>query len=564
MERTQKPEVIFRKAAPIGSSPHLMCQMPAYEGPKQGLTVLKKGAVFLERGIPLPCDIIWERDTGVTLRDGKVIYVDIFRPVGEEKVPAILSWSPYGKEVPQTAPPGVNEELLSGLAKFEGPDPAYWCNHGYAIINVDNRGCFGSEGNAHFWGSQEAQDGYDVIEWAASQEWCNGKVSMSGNSWLAIAQWFIAAEQPPHLAAIAPWEGVSDIYREDVLKGGIPDIGFNESVTSSIQGNYLVEDVPAMVRNYPLMNPYWEDKRAKLEKITVPAYIVGSWTNNLHTNGTFEAFRLISSKEKWLRVHNTHEWHDYYVPENVEDLRRFFDKYLKGIENGWEQTPTIRLSVLDPGGTDQLYRPENEWPLARTQYEKLYLDAASGTLSPMPIAQESSVSYRADDGQGQASFTIRFDEDTELTGYFKLRVWVEVKGAEDMDLFTIVQKLDEQGNVIEAQAGPFKYPGTTGRQRVSKRQTDPERSTDWLPFHTHTEEQLLQPGEIVPCEIAIWPTGMLWHKGEQLRLTVAGFNLVPLPLPGIPGPITRNKGYHVIHTGGRFDSHLLVPKIPRA
>ena len=147
------------------------------------------------------------------------------------------------------------------------------------------------------------------------------------------------------------------------------------------------------------------------------------------------------------------------ITENVEDLRRFFDKYLKGIENGWEQTPTIRLSVLDPGGTDQLYRPENEWPLARTQYEKLYLDAASGTLSPMPIAQESSVSYRADDGQGQASFTIRFDEDTELTGYFKLRVWVEVKGAEDMDLFTIVQKLDEQGNVIEGSSWSFQIPG---------------------------------------------------------------------------------------------------------
>jgi putative CocE/NonD family hydrolase len=310
------------------------------------------------------------------------------------------------------------------------------------------------------------------------------------------------------------------------------------------------------------MNAYWEDKSAKLERINAPAYVVASWSNDLHTLGTLEGFRRISSKEKWLRVHNSHEWADYYEPENVEDLRRFFDRYLKSEENDWEQTPQVRVSVLDPGGTGQVKRSQSAWPLERTQYEKLFLDAAHGILSTNPMSQESSARYKADDGQGQASFTIRFDKDMEMTGYLKLRLWVEAEGAEDMDLFVLVQKLDAQGSPLSSPNPMGEYLGPNGRLRVSRRETDRERSFPWLPYHTHRVENLLHPGEIVPCDIPIWPTGMLWHADEQLRLTVSGFNPIPFHLPGIPGPVTRNQGYHVIHTGGKHDSHLLVPVIP--
>jgi predicted acyl esterase len=555
-------EVIFRKAAPTDTPVPPPFRQIHYEGPKPGTTTLSKGTVLMEGGYPLPCDIVWERDVPVPLHDGIIIYIDFFRPADGSDIPAILSWSPYGKSVPQGPPTGVSTGTVSGLQKFEGPDPGYWCNCGYAVANVDARGAYSSQGDIHFWGAVEARDGYNVIEWVASQEWCNGKVGLSGNSWLAIVQWFIAQEHPPHLAAIAPWEGLSDLYRQDILRGGILNIGFNEMVTSTMRGQNRVEDLPAMAQKYPLMNAYWEDKSAKLEKINAPAYVVASWSNDLHTLGTLEGFRRISSKEKWLRVHNSHEWADYYEPENVEDLRRFFDRYLKSEENDWEQTPQVRVSVLDPGGTDQVKRSESAWPLERTQYEKLFLDAAQGILSTNPMSQESSVRYKADDGQGQASFAIRFDKDMELTGYLKLRLWVEAEGAEDMDLFVLVQKLDAQGSPLSSPNPMGKYLGPNGRQRASHRETDRERSFPWLPHHTHRVQNLLHPGEIVQCDIPIWPTGMLWHAGEQLRLTVSGFNPIPFHLPGIPGPVTRNQGYHIIHTGGKYDSHLLVPVIP--
>ncbi len=555
-------EIIFREAKHIGDP-----GAAYYSGFNPSTNILTKGASISKGGLPLPCDILWERDVAVKLRDGVTIYIDIFRPVDTTtKVPAIISWI-SGKSVPhkrQVA--GVSPEALSGLQNFESADPAYWCNHGYAIINPDTRGAFMSDGDIYFWGKSDAHDSYDVIEWASSQDWCNGKVGMSGNSHLAIMQWFTAAEQPPHLAAIAPWEGITDLYRQDICRGGIPNSGFNEQAIAGMTGKNRVEDIPAMLRKYPLMNSYWQDeKTATLENINTPAYIVASWTNDIHVFGTFDGFRRISSKDKWLRVHNTHEWPDYYTPENVEDLRRFFDYYLKDIDNSWKSTPKIRLSVLDPGGKDTLNRVENEWPLARTEHQKLFLDASTGKLSTQPLPKESSTTYQADDGEGQVAFTITFDKETELTGYMKLRLWVEADGSNDMDLYVFVQKLDAQGNLLMAPTIPNVLPdfrGPSGRLRVSHRELDPKRSTPAEPYLTHTMEQLLSPGQIVPVEIGLWPVGMFWHAGQQLRVIVAGYNIVPFHIPGIPQPILRNKGKHIIHTGGKYDSYLQIPFIP--
>lgn len=266
-----------------------------------------------------------------------------------------------------------------------------------------------------------------------------------------------ASENPPHPSAIAPWEGLSNLYREDVLRGGIPNLGFIDVIINSMRGKNYIEDIPAMVQKCPLMNEYWEGKSAHLENIKIPAYIVASWTNDLHTFGTLEGFRRISSKEKWLRIHNTHEWADYYTPENVEDLRRFFDRYLKDKNNGWENTPRIRLSVLDPGGKDILNRIENEWPIAQTQYQKLYLDGSNNLMSQNPIAKESFIRYKADDNTSQASFIYSFDEDTELIGYFKLHLWVESEGSDDMDIFVLIQKLDKDGNPQIIKKGMVNY-----------------------------------------------------------------------------------------------------------
>ncbi len=113
-------------------------------------------------------DVTW--DVAVPLRDGIRIYVDIFRPqTPTDKLPIILTWSPYGKHGPKTFDifpgSGVPEGAVSQYAVWEGPDPTYWTKRGYAVVNADTRGSWGSEGDCEILGPTEGQDGYDVVEW---------------------------------------------------------------------------------------------------------------------------------------------------------------------------------------------------------------------------------------------------------------------------------------------------------------------------------------------------------------------------------------------------------------
>ncbi|WP_328836969.1 CocE/NonD family hydrolase [Streptomyces europaeiscabiei] len=573
--------VAFRPANPLADSD------PPLPPLHERTVLLEKGSVHAEGAYPLPCDIVVDQDVPIPLRTGAVLRGDVYRPATSDPAPVILVYTPYGKRDgwPNAAMYvsrfGVPADHLSGLQAFEAPDPGFWCAEGYAIAVVDTAGTGHSGGDEVFHGTQSGRNAHDVIEWLAAQDWCNGKVGMAGNSQLAMVQWQAAAQQPPHLAAIAPWEGEIDIYRESMVRGGIPDTVFHdEDVAVHIYGENDTEDVTAHTRLYPLVNAYWADKRADLTRITVPAYIVGSWTNGLHTHGTFQAFREISSTDKWLRVHNIHEWTDLADLAQVRDLRRFFDRYLKDIDNGWEDTQRVRLTVLDPGGTDLVGRPEDDWPLARQQWRTMYLDAASGTLGDKPSETEALAEYRGDDDADSVVFTTSpFEHDTEITGYAKLRLWVETPDAEDMDLFAAVHKVDQEGYRqyhLSLPAGPprprekgqppagMAYVGPLGQLRASHRALDPDRSTPSEPYLTHAAEEPLTPGVPVPVEIALWPTSMVVHPGERLVVEVAGHPIGPPTRPGGQQSVlaTRNLGLHRIRTGGDHDSHLLLPVVP--
>lgn len=550
--------VEFKKTPPVEQS--------GYPGFAPGTRVLPAGSVHRQGGQPLAVDVLEERDVALTLRDGTTIYTDVFRPVGEQPVPVILAWSPYGKRggklnldvFPERA--GVPEEWEDGLDKFESVNPGYWVSHGYAVANVDPRGVFASDGDIHLLGRQEAEDEYDTIEWLAAQPWSTGKVALAGNSWLAMAQWFVAALKPPHLAAIAPWEGANDIYRHSAARGGILDDVFPGRILGGLSGNGYTEDQAAAAVARPLYDAYWDSKRADLEAIEVPAYIAASWTNIVHGHGTLEGWRRISSPQKWLRVHNTHEWHDFYTPAHVDDLRRFFDYILKGADNGWEATPPVRLSVLDPGHTDLVDRAESAYPLARQQWRTLFLDAESGALGAAP-AQSSDRAYEPDaDG---IVFRHTFDDETEINGYGKVRLWVSAEDADDLDVFVYLTKIDADGTERQPEIIPGRFHvGPNGRLRASLRELDAERSTASEPFHPFTTVHKLAPGEIVALDIPLWPYAMRFHAGETLQLRVNGEDLLVRPeFPKLPRITTLNRGRHVVYTGGEHDSHLLLPVV---
>ncbi len=590
-----------------------------FEGLVQGTTILPAGYCFEPGRRPFPVDTVLDRDVAVTMRDGIKIYCDIYRPVGDEPVPAILSWGPAGKRgmnnmldgmgmgpggpggpegdmpgAPDMPPPGgpegdggmgsfgdwagrgdmpkmpvthnspprmgIPKTALSGLQAWESLDPAEWVQYGYAIVCADARGCYMSEGDVRYFGKLDAEDIYDTVEALADMPWCSGKVAMGGSSWYAMVQWCAASYAPPHLAAISPWEGEGDLYRDEYMRGGIPMSAM--PATGRTFGYGSIEDISIMMDKYPLYNEYWEDKSWNFENITIPCYIVGSLGSQMHCRGAFDGFRRVSTENKWLRVHNQQEWVDLYDPENQADLRRFFDHFLKGKNNGWENTPHVRLSILDPGGTDRVNVPMDTFPLPRQELKKYYLDAADGQLKPENSAASAAAANEVSEEAGKTSFKLEFTEDTTLLGYCKLKLWVEAQGYDDMDLFVRIQKTNDMGEILYQDSICFLYSGPDAMLRVSLRELDSEKSTENEPVQTIKTVQKLQPGEVVPVEMAFWPTSMVFHAGETLELVVAGFDYMPSRPQDRPTSVVDNKGTHVIHTGGDYDSYLLLPTIP--
>ncbi|KAJ6035909.1 Alpha/Beta hydrolase protein [Penicillium herquei] len=564
-----------------------------YNGLNPGSTVLKKGSQKTPRSRPLQVDTIWERDIIVPLRDGTQLRADIFRPQNPtEKIPILLVWTPYGKsgtgmfsmELVQSRD-GIPEEMLSGYECFEGPDPAEWNLHQYAVAHVDVRGCFKSQGD-HIWhGTAEGRDGYDTIEFLSQFPWSNGCVAMIGNSWLATSQWFIAAERPPHLTCILPLEGLSDVYRETLCRGGVPYLPFWTFLRDNgLYGENKQEDVIAMLERYPLMNEYWEDKRAKAHLIEVPAYVLASMSTGLHTVGSTRCFEDIPHENKWLRLNPTQEWHDLYQPESVSDLKAFLDYFTKDIKNGWEQMPGARISILRFNNSPLVNIPFSSWPPEDTAYEKYYL-ADGDVLHQSHPSESGSVSYESDapamqmdNDSEEVIFKHTFTQKTTLVGPSKAILFMSCADHDDLDIFVQLRKLDRNGKVHQNINIPLedlgvtsdevddinvlKYLGPTGVLRASHRALDSHLSKPHWPMHDHTNPKKITPGQVVRVEIGLWPAAIQFEAGEGIALKVSGHQMILaefVPLRGLFK--TGNKGIHVVHFGGDLASHILIPTV---
>ena len=516
-----------------------------------------------------------ERNVSVPMRDGVRIYVDIYRPAGaagEQGLATLLGWSPYGKHGLSDRlwpPAGVQPGWISRFTAFEAPDPAYWCPLGYAVVFPDPRGAWQSEGELRHNGRGEGEDCYDLIEWLAVCPWSNGKIGMTGVSYLAAIQYLVAALQPPHLAALNPWEGFSDWYREFGYHGGIRETGFAPRGSANLRfSRTRTEDTEANMRAHPLYDAYWQSKDVALQDITTPAFVVASWSDQgLHTRGTLEAFKHMSSRQKWLEVHGRKKWAHYYQPSSREKQRQFFDHFLKGTDDRVLSWPPVQIEVRQ-SAAHYTIRNENEWPLARTRYTPLYLDATTGTLAGSQPATAAVVSYNSESPAERAHFDYTFREPAELTGHMKLRLWVRTEEADDMDLFVALQKLDRSGQEVGFVFYAFyeNGPVALGWLRASHRELDVQRSSSYQPVHRHVREIPLERGVPTPLDIEIWPSSTQFEAGESLRVVVQGHDIYTEALPNLPfarHQELRNRGRHILHTGGAFDAHLLVPLIPR-
>ena len=515
-------------------------------------------------------EITW--DVAVTLRDEVKLYVDIFRPEESDgKLPIILTWSPYGKHGPKTFAifpgSGVPEGSVSKYAVWEGPDPVYWTKKGYAIINADTRGSWGSEGNCEILGPQEGQDGYDVVEWAAALPWSNGRIGLAGVSYLAISQWRIAELNPPHLECIQPFGGFTDVYRDYSHHGGVPETNFVKFMEWSCRCSLgMVEDWVLLHKEHNLFDEYQASKRAKLSQIKVPAYVVADWGDQgLHTRGTLIGFTEMGSKEKWLEVHANKKWQYYYSDPSLRRQEAFFQKFLKDQPSEVDTWSPVTIEVRDRA-YEAKRRNEMEWPLARTEFARKYLDNAFQKLVDDLPSQTSLGSYNSQTLDDGLEYVYTFAEETELTGTMRLRLWVSAEH-EDMDLFVRADKLDCKGAVVPFIAMTMIDDGplALGWLRASHRELDIERSKANQPWLLHHRELPLRPGEVVPVDIEIIASSTRFRPQESLKIVIQGndtfrYDRVQIQLH----EDSVNRGKHFIYTGGIFDSYLTVPRIAAA
>jgi predicted acyl esterase len=511
------------------------------------------------------------RDLPVVVRDGTTLRVNVVLPAGDGRFPVLMSAQPYGKDNLPTRRGrrwrvSIQYRMLrqtstvrfSSLTGWEAPDPAWWAAQGYAVASCDLRGAGTSQGEASLLSDQEGEDVHDLIEWAAAQPWSTGAVGLIGVSYLAISQWKAAALNPPGLKAICPWEGFSDFYRDLAFPGGIREKGFVQLWRvglRKVRQSYRLTD---QQRRRPLRDEWWRGLVPALGKITVPALICGSFSdNNLHARGSFRGWERISSGEKFLYTHRGGKWATFYAPHTRAAQLAFFDRYLRARDAG--PPPRVRLEVRESRDIIASVREEESWPLDRTEWTPLYLTAAGLATVPPSAAGHITFGMRS---QG-ACWEWTIPADTEITGPMALRVWVEAHRADDVDLFAGVEKWRGRSYVpFEGSYGFGRDRITTGWLKASLRALDQQDSRPFDPVPACTHRQPLAPGQVVQADIALGPSATFFRAGETLRLVVAGRWLWPFNLLTGQFPAAYQKspqGRCTLHWGPEHQARLLLP-----
>jgi hypothetical protein len=502
-------------------------------------------------------------DVPITMDDGLVLRADVFRPVTEGRYPVILTYGPYAKGLAfQDGYPSAWQRMVekhpdvaagsSNLYQnWEVVDPEKWVPEGYACVRVDSRGCGCSPGFIDHFSPRETKDFYDCIEWAGVQPWSSGRVGLNGISYYGINQWHVASLQPPHLAAMCIWEGAADWYRDMTHHGGIlstfwanwydmqvktVQYGAGErGRRSPVHGGLVCGpetlseeelarnrcDFGDAIRAHPLDDAYHKARSPVWEKVVTPFLSAANWGGQgLHPRGNFEGFYRAASKDKWLEAHGIEHWTHFYTDYGRKLQLRFFDHFLKGEDNGWDREPPVLLQVRHPGERF-VARAENEWPLARTHWTKLYLDPVDAALRREPHGGETTLAFDAM-GEGVTFLTPPLDSETEVTGPSAAKLFVS-SSTRDADLFIVLRvfSADLKEIVFQGAIDPH-TPVGQGWLRASHRKLDAKLSTPWRPYHSHDEVQPLTPGEPVELEVEIWPSSIVVPAGYRIALTVRG------------------------------------------
>jgi uncharacterized protein len=563
-------------------------------------------------------------DVSIKMDDGLVLKADVFRPIGGEKYPVILTYGPYGKglsfqegysgswDIMAAKHPDVPYGSTNKYQNWEVVDPEKWVPEGYVCVRVDARGCGRSPGYIDHFSRRETKDFYDCIEWAAVQPWSNGKVGLNGISYYAMNQWLVASEQPPHLTAMCIWEGAAEWYRDSTHHGGILSVFWDQwydkqilnvqyglgerGRRSLVTGEPVCGDVTMSNKElaanrcefgdeilaHPLADDdYYQDRCPKWDKIVVPMLSAGNWGGQgLHLRGNVEGFLRSASQQKWLEIHGLEHWTHFYTDYGVQLQKKFFAYFLKDEQNGWDKRPKVQLQVRHIDKFVERFEPE--WPIADTQWTKFYLQPAGQRLSTEPAKESAKLEFDAL-GDGLSFVSEPLAKDMEITGPLAAKLCVS-SSTTDADLFVVfrVYTSDMREVVFQGANDPH-TPVAQGWLRASHRKLDEKLTKPYRPFHTHDQVQPLKPGVPVELDIELWPTSIVVPAGYRIVFTVRGQDYIFAEKTGIRLPHFKNElrgngpmihddprdrpkeifgGKTTIHIDPQNPPYVLVPVIP--
>ena len=509
------------------------------------------------------------------MADGVTLRYTVVKPVGTQHLPTLFEYSGYD---PGTRPDAdyIKQYVSSGA--------------GYNYIGVNVRGTGCSTGTFDFFQPQEAMDAAAVIAWIRQQAWSDGKVGMIGKSFPGITQLFVAEQNPPGLMAIAPGHFFGDAYRDIARPGGIENYGFASLWSFIARPSYEVEsgiakgaagdsecllgalgEIRSATTNPFLqlsLHPYDDELYAQrspdtnLDQLHVPMLATLSWQDEqLGSRGTDLLARLddliaaraaagIAQTPWWATLTNGDHGMARTATEQA-DQRRFYDHFLKGIDNGWDSRPRVevwwesgRNGPRAPGWTTGLDHWAEDQREAEGQLRPLALHLRAGgalTTAPatagdapdhyfaIPIAGSEGIANPSYSGlPGLPNFylwglkppagtslswtTAPLAGDTTMLGSGSFDVWL-ASSAPDTDLQVTLTEIRPDGQEVYIQKGWLK---------ASQRALDPAQSTALRPYQTHqfADVSMLNPNQPVLARVEIFPFGTLLRKGSRLRVTL--------------------------------------------
>jgi len=511
----------------------------------------------------------------VPMRDGVKLSVHVHRPDTAERYPVILSYTPYRK-----GPIGAHHPIVE---------------HGYATVTFDIRGTGNSEGhNDSIYSAEERQDGYDMVEWAASRPWSTGNVGMWGISFGAVVSLQMAGAAPPSLKAIIARSGTDDPYTDWTNPGGSPRpymyMDYAAIMTAAnfappdpaevgdrweaIWKDRLADNVPwgiPFAQNL-LDGPFWRQRslRGHYDKVKCPVFVVGGWAD-WYPSSLLRIYANLKCPRRALIGPWSHQWPDTGFPgprvEWLPEALRWFDCWLKGIDNGLKKEPPVTIFVREfskPGSVvlqDRgTFRCEREWPIVRTKPTPMYLhcsgklDVAKPDLSEVvdrvahdPRAGVSTGFYgggpfnvncampldqRSDDATSLAYTSDPLEAPLEVTGIPRLVLHV----SSDARTALVAAKL------CDVAADGTTALVTTGSLTLNHRES-----------HSHPAD--MEPGRIYRIEIDCLDCAYLFAEGHRIRIYVATADLMNLwPTPA--------RGSITVYRDAQRPSCVILPVIP--